>query len=417
MPCRSIRARTLAAIGPSLLLLAELPQAAHAGPSFTVNTTTEGAQTAADIVAVGANGFVVVWQGPDADGSGIFARRFALDGSPIGDEFAVNTVTTGNQTSPRIAADSNGRHVISFTSTSGSGARRQLARRYSATGVAIDVKPVTVPISFVDATLGMAPDGTAAFVGYGTEAPIADAVPIRLRRFSFDGAALGPESTVGLGSTLNGSSTAICFHADNSFAVTYSAPPNAAFEYGAQLQRFSASGNTLGQTRFGVAPQDPISGHSLACLAMGGYAATFSDLFEGNLNLASTYVQAFDASGGAIGDLREVSDTTTPRGDNGSAPDIAAIPGGGFEVIWSRYLVLEGDGENPEVFEFQIQGQRFSAGGTPSTARVRIDQAPFPLARARFPAVASGSLKHFGVWRSSVGPDRTPTDIIGRTLP
>lgn len=417
MPRRSIRARPLATIGLGLSLLFGLPQPVLAGPSFTVNTTTEGSQTAADIVAVGANGFVVVWQGPDSDGSGIFARRFALDGSPIGDEFAVNTVTAGNQSLPRIAADGNGRHVISFTSTSSGGVRRQLARRYSASGVAIDVNPATVPISFVDATLGMAADGTAAFVGYGTDAPIGDAVPIRLRRFSFDGAALGPESTVGLGSTLNGTSSAICFHADNSFAVAYSAPPNASFEYGAQLQRYSASGDAVSQTRFGISPQDPLSGHSLACLATGGYAATFSDLFEGNLNLASTYVQTFDASGRPIGELREISDTTTPRGNNGSAPDIAAIAGGGFEVIWNRYLVLEGDGENPDVFEFQIQGQRFTANGTPSSARVRIDQAPFPLARARFPAVAAGSLKHFGVWRSSIGPDRAPTDIVGRTLP
>lgn len=417
MPSRNIRAKSSVAIGLAMSVLLGLPLPARAGPLFTVNTTTDGARTAADVVAVGVNGFVVVWQGPDDDGSGIFARRFAQDGAPIGDQFAVNTVTEGNQTSPRIAADGSGRYVISFTSTTGTGARRQLARRYSASGVAIDVKPVTVPISFVDATLGVAADGSAAFVGYGTNAPVNDAVPVRMRRFSFDGAALGPEVTVGLGSTLNGRSTAICFHADGSFAVSYSAPANAAFEHGAQLQRFSASGGTVSQTRFGVAPQDPISGHSLACLENGGYAATFSDLFEGNLNLASTYVQAFDAGGSTIGELREISDTTTPRGDNGSAPDIAAIPGGGFEVIWNRYLVLEGDGENPDIFEFQIQGQRFTANGMPSTARLRIDQAPFPLARARFPAVAVGSLKRFGVWRSSIGPDRTPTDIIGRTLP
>lgn len=417
MPSRNILAKSSVTIGLVMSVLLGLPLPARAGPSFTVNTTTEGSQTAADIVAVGANGFVVVWQGPDADGSGIFARRYALDGSPIGDEFAVNTVTEGNQTSPRIAADGNGRYVISFTSTTGNGERRQLARRYSASGVAIDVKAVTVPISFVDATLGMAADGSAAFVGYGTNAPVNDAAPIRLRRFSSDGAALGPEVTVGLGSTLNGRSTAICFNADNSFAISYSAPANAAFEYGAQLQRFSASGGTLSQTRFGIAPPDPVSGHSLACLENGGYAATLSDLFEGNLNLASTYVQAFDADGSAIGELREISDTTTPRGNNGSAPDIAAIPGGGFEVIWNRYLVLEGDGENPEVFEFQIQGQRFTANGTPSTARLRIDQVTFPLARARFPAVAVGSLKRFGVWRSSIGPNQAPTDIIGRTLP
>ena len=397
--------------------MAALPGLALAAAPFTVNTTTEGSQSAAAIAAVGAHGFVVAWQGPAGTGTGIFARRFASDGSPLGDEFAVSTALTGNPSKPAVVADAGGRHLISFTATDRGGTVRQFVRRYSAAGVAIDANPVIVPISFTDATVALATDGSAVFVGYGAGVPVADTLPVRLRRFSFDGASLAPETTIAAGSTLNGRSTAVCFSADNSYAVVHSAAANDAFEYGAELRRYSASGQAIGVTRFGTAPADPVSGHRLACLAGGGYAAAFSDLFEGNLNLASTYVQRFDASGATAGNLLKISDTTTPRGDNGSAPDIAAAAAGGFEVVWSRYLVLEGDGENPDVFEFQIQGQRFRADGSPASSRLRVDQAPFPLARARFAALAIGPMKSFGVWRSSIGPASAPTDIIGRTLP
>ena len=66
-------------------------------------------------VAVAADGdFVVVWESADQDGSGkgIFGQRFGADTSPLGDEFQVNTYTTGSQYSPAVASSANGDFVV-----------------------------------------------------------------------------------------------------------------------------------------------------------------------------------------------------------------------------------------------------------------------------------------------------------------
>lgn len=72
------------------------------GGEFLVNTYTTGRQHRAEVAAVGTAGdFVVAWRSADQDGSGygVFAQRFASDGSSQGGEFQVNTYTTGGQAS------------------------------------------------------------------------------------------------------------------------------------------------------------------------------------------------------------------------------------------------------------------------------------------------------------------------------
>lgn len=413
---RSPYATPLAALSLGLMALTAAP-AATAGPTFVVNTTRDGSQIAPDIANLGAAGFVVVWQGPDSSGNGVFARRFAADGSPLGDEFRVHPDATGAQYWPRVAADASGRYAISYTASLGGSAPQQWVRRYDAAGP-IDAQPVRLPISFIGPTLSMAPDGTAAFIGYGASTPNEDGEPIRMRRFSFDSnRTSGAETTVAIGADYGDRSTDACFHADGSLAMVYLSPLQPDFAYRATLLRFNAAGEPIGSTAFltgGVAEAAELS---LACLTDGSYAVAYSDLSESIAELASVYVQRLSNAGVVLGEPQLLSDTTTPRGANGSGPDIASLPGGGYDVVWGRYRVLSGDSEDPDEFEFQIQGQRFSNDGVVITGRRRIDQAPFPLARARFPAVASGSITSFAVWRSSVGPAQFPTDISGRVLP
>jgi hypothetical protein len=71
-----------------------------------VNTHTIGSQDFPDLVKGPGGGFFVVWQssGQDGDSSGIFSQRH--NGNPgvaDGIEFQVNAVTSGSQSSPRIA--------------------------------------------------------------------------------------------------------------------------------------------------------------------------------------------------------------------------------------------------------------------------------------------------------------------------
>jgi hypothetical protein len=88
------------------------------GPAFQANTFTLGTLRRPD-VALGAGGdFTVTWSSASQDGSGygVFGRRYDADGTPRGDDFRVNTYTTGNQDAPAIAAGAGGQFVIAWQS-------------------------------------------------------------------------------------------------------------------------------------------------------------------------------------------------------------------------------------------------------------------------------------------------------------
>ena len=86
---------------------------------LTLNSSMSGAQ-GRPRVAAGNNGiFLAVWEnegstGTDADG-GIQAYYLSSIGDPLGDEFQVNTYTTGIQTRPAVAAHDSG-FVVSWQS-------------------------------------------------------------------------------------------------------------------------------------------------------------------------------------------------------------------------------------------------------------------------------------------------------------
>ena len=88
------------------------------GSEFQVNTTEVSAQFYAD-VAIGAGGnFIVAWTGygPGSDPDvAIVAQGFDSRGVPVGGEFQVNTITTYNEYQQRIATDSRGNFVVSWT--------------------------------------------------------------------------------------------------------------------------------------------------------------------------------------------------------------------------------------------------------------------------------------------------------------
>ncbi|MFP6683649.1 MAG: hypothetical protein VB934_03015, partial [Polyangiaceae bacterium] len=77
------------------------------GSEFPLNSTADGWQTSPAIDSSNAGDFVAIWEsyGQDGDVEGIFARRFAPDGTPMSIELPVNTSTDYEQFEPDIAVD------------------------------------------------------------------------------------------------------------------------------------------------------------------------------------------------------------------------------------------------------------------------------------------------------------------------
>jgi hypothetical protein len=96
------------------------PRGNPLGGEFLVNSSPEGYLEGNPDVATDALGnFVVVWSGNDGNDYGVFGRRFNNDGVPLGDEFQVNTYTTGRQSlfvllEPSVASAGDGSFVVAW---------------------------------------------------------------------------------------------------------------------------------------------------------------------------------------------------------------------------------------------------------------------------------------------------------------
>ena len=88
-----------------------------AGGEFQVSNYTTWPQQSASAVAMNGSGdFVVAWEsyGQDGSGSGVFARRFDLAGVAQGNEFQVNSYTTGLQQSADVAMGESGEFLVAW---------------------------------------------------------------------------------------------------------------------------------------------------------------------------------------------------------------------------------------------------------------------------------------------------------------
>ena len=98
------------------LLIADVvrAQVPPLGPEFRVNTYTTNAQMRASVAMDSSGSFIAVWESLSQDGSGrgIFGQRYDDEGSPLGSEFRVNTITSGQQEHPSVAMDATGRFVV-----------------------------------------------------------------------------------------------------------------------------------------------------------------------------------------------------------------------------------------------------------------------------------------------------------------
>ncbi|MFN8711062.1 MAG: hypothetical protein ACK50J_30695, partial [Planctomyces sp.] len=113
---------------------AGLPQSGE----IPINTTTTGAQIFSS-VAMDANGdFVVAWQSSlqDGSGEGIYARRYNAAGVSQSGEIPVNTTTLNNQETASVAMDADGDFVVTWQSPDQNGSGVGIfARQYNAAGV------------------------------------------------------------------------------------------------------------------------------------------------------------------------------------------------------------------------------------------------------------------------------------------
>ena len=151
---------------------------------------------------------VVVWHSWLQDGSqgGVYAQRFAADGTPIGAEFRANTETADSQNNPDVSMAPDGRFVIVWISWEQDGDEAGVfGQLYNADGTpnGAEFQVNTATTSYQHyASVSMGAD--CKFIVAWRDSSIIGPYRIKAQRFSDTGAKLGSEFQVSLSGQYSG---------------------------------------------------------------------------------------------------------------------------------------------------------------------------------------------------------------------
>ncbi len=344
------------------------PAGAALTAELPVNTYTSGTKSAASVACAPAGGFVVVWQqetGEDGSGTGVFGRRFDAAGAPAGGEFPVNSFTTSNQDSPRVAMDGSGNFVVVWQSFS-----------QDANGFAIVA-----------------------------------------RRFDSAGTPQGNDFVVNTYTTGNQTHPDVAMASSGEFVVAWESPGQDGDMEGIFARRFDAGGNPLSS-------EIPVNAYttgaqlapSVAVLSSTSFAVAWQSPQDGDGN--GVFGRGFDGSTPIIDEIPLNTYTTgsqdSPRAVVSAAGDVIVVwqgpePPASADApeVWARRFPSSDALPAPE---FRLNVESHANQGRPAVA---VD--PSGQFVAAWQSIAQDSPTSFGVFARRAGfPEALPMNVDGR---
>lgn len=361
------------------------------GDQFQVNTLTTGYQSLPRIVST-PDGFFVVWQSQTGVGGdtqqAVEARRFDVLGQPVGPEFQVNDSSPLNQGGGEVAVDPAGGVVVVWLSADSVGDDTSSlsiqGRRFDATGAPVASQfQVNTVTSGVQQYPAVATDDAGGFVVTWTNGEY-DAT-IAARRYDSSGDPVGDEFQVSGPPTSRTYGTAVAASPDGAFVITWSEDSDI------RARRFDAAGQPLGGdfqvNSFTTSIQ---YGPTLARADDGSFTVAWTSWESGGTDHSFTNVQMrrLDPNGVPIGADVQVNTTTKGRQEG---PAIASLGGEDFVVVWSGY-----DQDSP-TFQLHLWGQRFAVTCvTTTTTSTSSTTLPTSLLGSKTLRLSPGNGKHAG---------------------
>jgi hypothetical protein len=220
------------------------------GAAMLVNSTVAGDQTIPAVSINSTGEFVVAWRGPDASGTGIFARRFSAAGAAIGGDLAVNATTASDQTTPDVAVNDNGSFVVTWHSFSSSTLHDVFFQRFNSSGAKIGTQVrANTSTSFSQAEAGIGMDAAGNFViVWNDYISGSSTATIRGQRYNADGAPLGSEFLAVTSTSYPQYGPTVARSRDGKFIVAWLGRPavGQSFIY---AQAFDSNGEKVGAER------------------------------------------------------------------------------------------------------------------------------------------------------------------------
>jgi hypothetical protein len=370
-PCRRTRAATVwfAVVLAGLAASSARAQIDPVGDEFAVNTYTTGQQALPSVTHTTGGRFVAVWTsyGPDGSAGGVVGRRFEADGTKLGQEFLVNTYTTGAQTQAAVGADDSGRFVVVWTGSSdqdGSGLGI-FGQRHNANGDKLGAE-----FQVNSSTNGnqqrpdvaVLPDGRFISVW---EAGDGFGASVTARRFDADGVALGNGFRVNNATAYDQVLPAVSGADDGSFVVVFASygadDPEDAATAGVFARRFAANGSPLGdefQVNTYTTGQQTLP--DVGIQPGGGFVVVWQDAQQ--FDKSGIVARLYDATGAPVdGEIVVQADAANTR----ERPRVVVGNDGSFVVAWAS---APQDGSSRGTF-----AQRFSAAGAPLGGEFQVN--------------------------------------------
>ena len=312
------------------------------GSYFQVNSYTTGNQRFPRAAVDASGNFVVVWTsyGQD-DGTGVFGQRFNASGVRQGGEFQLNAYTTGFQSTASAAVDGAGNFVVVWSSRYQDGANiGVIARRYNASGVpqgnefVVNTFTTGDQATFFSSSVASDPSGNFVVVWRsGAHDGDSSVTGIFGQRFDASGTPQGGEFLINTYTPDRQTAASVAMDEHGSFVVVWSSRYQDGSNYGTFGQRFDPAGVPQG-SEFQINSFIPglQFAYGVASSPDGDFVVGWhSFLQDGDNNgvFAQRYGDIIFEDGVDSGDLTRWSSSSTDGGDL-SASGAAAMAGTSF---------------------------------------------------------------------------------------
>jgi hypothetical protein len=377
------------------------------GAELQVNAYTPGGQSTPAVAAASDGDFVVAWRSTGQDGSsfGVFTRRFSSAGVALGVEIQTNAYTADDQFDPAVAADADGDFVVAWLSEGqdGSNYGGVFARRFSSAGAALASEfQVNSYTSGLQDSPAVAADSDGDFViAWRSNLQDGDDFGVFARRFSSDGAALASEFQVST-YTINpqfGPSVAVRGAGD--FVIAWSSFGQDGSVAGVFARRFSSAGEGLAnEFRVNTYTTGTQNNSSVAVDSDGDFVVTWLSNGQDGSGLG-VFARRFSSAGAALASEFRVNTYTS--GAQGY-PSVAAGAGGDFVVSWRSNLQDSSD--------YGVFARRFSSVGAAVANEFQVTV--YTTGSQTAPAVTARAAGDFVIAWQSTGQDGSNEGIFAQ---
>lgn len=326
------------------------------GDEFQINTYTNDSQKTPSVVGLPDGGFVVTWVsvGQDGDDSGIFAQRFDSDGAPVGTEFLVNTTTNGVQVNPSVISFSDGGFLVTWDS------RVTRQDRFDIKGQRYDVDGTPIGSEFLintETRESQSNQSAAGLLDGGFVVTWYDFGKIEGQLYDINGTPIGTEFRINTDTRYSAYSPDITALDDGGFVVTWTSREMDGHWYGIAGQRFDADGIPVGP-EFGINTwtANAQEASSVAALADGGFVVTWQSAGQDGDGYG-IYGQRYDAAGAVVGEEVQINFHTQ---DNQSGAEVSVLDDGSFVVSWTSQ---NQDGTSESIYSRHFAAELWGTAG------------------------------------------------------